>query len=86
MKLWLLCPVEDLQDGGNPWKPPYGKAYGFVVRAETEGEARVAADAEAGAENWYGDHPWKDARHSSCVELRAEGEPGVVMQDLRDAG
>ena len=36
MRLWLLRPQEGLIEGDNPWDPWYDKAFGFVVRAETE--------------------------------------------------
>lgn len=36
MKLWLLRPVVGLDENDNPWWPWYDKAFGFVVRAETE--------------------------------------------------
>jgi len=51
MKLWLLRPVDGLKKNDNPWKPWYDKAFGFVVRADTEEEARALAHADAGDEN-----------------------------------
>ena len=94
MKLWLLRPVEKLPDDENPWEPWYDKSFGFVVRAETEAEARDIAHADAGDEN-RGEflrqktantcEPWKGAKYSTCVELLPEGLAGVVMQDFARA-
>ena len=86
MKLWLLRPVENPQAAkGNPWEPWYNKAFGFVVRAETEEEARKLADGEAGDENRDVCQPWLNAKYSSCVELKVKGEPGVVIRDFAAA-
>lgn len=94
MKLWLLRPVNGLAKNDNPWDPWYDKAFGFVVRADTEAEARDMAHAEAGDENremFLGgktantNEPWRDAKYSTCVELTAEGHAEVVMQDFARA-
>jgi hypothetical protein len=91
MKLWLLRPfIENLDD--NPWYPWYDKAFGFVVRAETEESARNIANKNGGVETGpidltvyrVGGDPWLDPAFSSCVELLAdEGDEGVVITDLR---
>ncbi len=94
MKLWLLRPVDGLAKNDNPWEPWYDKAFGFVVRAETEAEARDMAHAEAGDENrgmFLGgktadtNEPWKNAKYSTCTELLPEGAAEVVMQDFARA-
>ena len=94
MKLWILRPVDGLAKTDNPWEPWYDKAFGFVVRAETEAEARDLADADAGDENrgeFMGRStantkaPWKDAAYSTCVELLPEGAAEVVMKDFASA-
>ncbi len=55
-------------------------AYGFMVRAETEEEARSMASAEAGDE---GADSWTDSNFSTCEAVSgAEGEPGIVMTDF----
>lgn len=94
MKLWLLRPVDGLKKNDNPWEPWYDKAFGFVVRAETEEEARALAHADAGDEN-RGEfmsrtiaatkQPWMDAKYSTCVELLPEGAAEVVMKDFASA-
>lgn len=94
MKLWILKPVENLSQGDDPWEPWYDKAFGFVVRAETEEEARKFAHEQAGDENrgvFLGskiadtNSPWLDAKYSTCTELTVEGEAGVVLQDFHAA-
>lgn len=85
MKLWLLEPLEDTERNyhqpGSPWDPWYDKAFGFVVRAESEADARALANEEHGDE---GD-AWLDPALSKCVELTADGEPGVVLRDFAAA-
>jgi len=91
MKLWLLRPKEDLSNGKNPWNPEYDKAFGFVVRADTEEQAREFAHEDAGDENsgkFANDEtadteqPWKDSKYSTCIELMADGKSGVVIRDF----
>ena len=87
MKLWLLEAKCDLPYGDDPWDPWYDKAFGHVVRAATEHEARKIADANAGAENResYLGKPWIDERYSTCIELIADGEPGIIITDMQAA-
>lgn len=44
MKLWLLRPIDP---HGGLWDPWFDKIFGFVVRAETETEARTLADRKS---------------------------------------
>ena len=88
MKLWLLRPVENLPEGDDPWEPWYDKAFGFVVRAETEDEARSLAHANAGDEKRNrrsSRQPWLDAKYSTCAELTAEGAAEMVIRDIQYA-
>ena len=85
MKLWLLRPVDNLKVGDDPWDPWYDKAFGFVVRAKTEIEAREIADIEGRAENREFDSPWLDAMYSSCLELLSKGEAGLIIRDFASA-
>ncbi len=78
MKLWLLRPV-------TRWHAPYDTADGFVVRAPTESEARAIAQENGGDERDTDGAAWTDPELSTCVELLADGEPGVVLRDY-DAG
>lgn len=95
MKIWLLqAKDQDLPDGVNPWVPWYDKAFGHVVRAETEEEAREIAHNNAGDENrgeFLGEKisktesPWKDSKYSTCIELVHEGESGLIITDFHSA-
>lgn len=93
MKLWELRPAAGYGDErkpmpDDPWEPWYDKSFGFVVRAETEQQAREYADTDAGDENgiYAGNrHPWLDASLSTCKELLQDGEPGVVLRDFASA-
>lgn len=71
-KLWLLRPIF-------PWKAPYEKAGGFVVRASDEDEARSYAADQAGDE---GSDVWIDGNVTACTELAIEGSRGVVLRDF----
>lgn len=94
VKLWILRPTDNLVENDNPWDPWYDKAFGFVVRAETESAARQFADKDAGDEN-RGEflqmtiaqttNPWLDEKYSTCEPLNADGEAGVVMKDFAAA-
>jgi hypothetical protein len=78
MKLWLLRPKE----GRSHWEPWYDKAFGFVVRANSETEARKLASGDAGDE---GEEAWLLQQLSTCVELTADGEAGIIMLDFHSA-
>lgn len=94
MKLWLLLPRTDLNKDDNPWEPWYDKAIGFVVRADTEVDARRIANTHGGDETGLirrdvyrtGGDPWLTANWSTCEELAAcEGEAGLVLRDYSAA-
>ena len=80
-KLWILRPRDD---GNGPWAPWYDKAFGFIVCAASEDEARQIAQANGGDETRSGEPAWTDSNLSTCEEMVA-GERGVVMQDFRSA-
>ena len=73
MKLWELRPAGT---------PAPDTVIGFVVRAETETAARMLAREEAGAEGGF---VWLDDKLSTCVELLAEGDAGVIVADFDPA-
>lgn len=81
--LWILQPVrsEDMT-GDDPWSPWFDKAFGFVVRAETEEQARALAAEQAGDE---GPAPWLSQGYTSCTELERYGETEVIMRDFQAA-
>ena len=91
MKLWLLRPVEGLPD--DPWEPWYDKAFGFVVRAETEQRAREIANENGGDEIGephyiklrHGIDPWLDSTLSTCVELKSDGVEEMIIKDFASA-
>ena len=89
MKLFELRPIENLKDGDNPWEPWYDKSFGFIVRAYTEAEARKIANENAGDENRVEFYktantktPWLYGKYSTCIELRGDGEVGMIMRDF----
>jgi hypothetical protein len=102
MKLWLLKPRRDLPSGDDPWALEWDKAWGFVVRAETEEDARrIATENGLGELNEFSllgnetdeeisfhhhfratnSRVWLDAKYSTCVELTADGEAGMILKD-----
>ena len=82
MNLYLLKPSEENKQAWIPW---YDKAFGFVVRAESELEARTIANNDAGYESYGEQAPWFDPLQSSCEILTANGEPSLVLRDFRSA-
>ena len=85
-KLWLLRPI-DSESG--PWDPWYDKAFGFVVVAPSEGEARAVTRDEAGEEVYDSPddaNPWEDPKLTTCEELTAGNESAhIVMRDFAAA-
>lgn len=92
MKLWLLAAREGLPEGDNPWSPWNDACIGFIVRAETETDARILAQMQSGNESsgvWLGQivantkTPWLEPKYSTCEVLAAEGIPGVIVKEVR---
>lgn len=89
MKLWKLTPRHDslwwCVEGKDPWEPHHEKAFGFVVRAESEEEARWLAHESGGNENdrLPGVRPWLEAQYSTCEELPQKGAREVVLVNFR---
>ena len=75
MKLWILEPAE-------PWAPWYDKVFGSIVRADTENRARDIAAENHGDE---GPLVWRDPEKTTCRELAADGEAGLILQDCAEA-
>ena len=99
-KIWLLRPAKGLDPDDNPWVPWYDKAFGFVVVACTEQEARKFANDNGGDEKYEREHdmhqvfhstkrtpinPWLDCKLTTCVELTADIKEGVVIIDFASA-
>jgi hypothetical protein len=94
MKIFELRPVKNPRDNDNPWYPWYDKIFGFIIKAETEAEARNIANENAGNENngtFLGykiantNTPWLDSKYSTCIELTNDGKAGIIMQDFAQA-
>lgn len=79
MKLWLIEPIDPVSMAWQPW---YDKAFGFVVRAADEKDAREMAAGFSGDE---GSKSWLNAALARCTELLPEGEPGVILRDFASA-
>ncbi len=76
MRLWILRPYHD--DEG-PWASGKACAFGFVVRAESESEARQLVAF------WSGDErpeAWTEGMLTSCEPLSHAGEADVVLSDF----
>jgi hypothetical protein len=101
MDIWILKPLlydglvtYPVEEGDNPWDPWYDKAFGFVVIAETEQDARIIAHENAGDENRgvflsqqtsKTREPWLDPKYTSCKVLVAGNKPGLVLRDFASA-
>lgn len=89
MKLWRLTPRHDsiwwCEDGKDPWHPHHDRAFGFILRAADEEQARWLAHQSAGQENeaLKGIQPWLDASYSRCEEVPAEGATEVLLVNFR---
>jgi hypothetical protein len=74
-KLWHVYAIESEPEWRNPWD----MALGFVIRAETEHEARTLASLACGDE---GKDVWMLQAKSVCIELTGDGYPIVVLRDF----
>lgn len=89
MPLWKLAPRHDslwwCEDGKDPWHPHHDRAFGFVVRAADEEEARWLAHESAGEENHSlpGVRPWLDEAYSSCERVAEAGNAEVLLVNFR---
>lgn len=77
MKLWLL----ERSREGRERDRVYDCANGFVIRAETEEDARIVA-SERPNHGDEGPDCWLDVNRSDATELSVEGSPGVILQDF----
>jgi len=77
--IWELRPINE--DAGH-WVPWYDKSFGFVVIADSEGEARRRAAEYPGDE---GAAVWLDSTETTCEEIDGDDEARVVISDFRAA-
>lgn len=86
MKLWLMRPRDDLPEQDDPWWNRRDSVHGFVVRADTEEQARDIAHQHAAEENRSSAltaAPWLDPKYSSCQQLLPDvGIEGVIIRDF----
>lgn len=95
MKLWIIKARTDLEYANDPWKPWYDKAFGFVIRAETEEAARQLAQGNSGDEArgelsseekpYSPATPWLNPEQSSCFELTSDGKEEMLLRDFAAA-
>lgn len=86
MKLWILEPRPNLAD--DPWYLARREDVQVLVQVRAEGEARARALAQrnGGGETQGGYCPaWTDDHYSTCTELTAEGDEGIIMSRWEEA-
>lgn len=74
MRLWLLEATE-----AGRHHLTCDCSNGFVVREISAPAARKGASLAAGDE---GAKFWTDPTMSTCIELKPEGTPGIILRDL----
>lgn len=90
-RLWLLRPIGIEDDGwpskGSPWdRAGYWDCnHGFVIRADSEQQARRMAAGVPGDENRLSPSPWLMPEHSTAEVLTADGDIGMVMRDFHSS-
>lgn len=83
MKLFLLKAI-------SPFADDWDTAQGFVIRAETEDQARQLAIQNSGDEQpcepGWGAHilteGWALSSNASCEELTSNGEQEIILRDF----
>lgn len=83
--LYILRPVgytDDFKVGA--WDPWYDKAFGYVVSAPNEDEARKLAAMDAKYDTQLS-LAWLDAKQSTCKLLEASTETKIIITDFRAA-
>ncbi|MBX3027062.1 hypothetical protein KF840_19335 [bacterium] len=86
MPFWKLTPINPhLGD----FRGEIEKAFGFVIRAQTEHQARTIANAHSGVEKGpsgtdhygqIGGNPWLDNAKTHCVQVAPDGPDEVVLR------
>jgi len=83
-RLWLLRPRfnRPKELTVSPWQKWYDKAFGFVVCADSDENARWIAAGDCGDE---GREAWLDPIKSTCKELKPSKTAGLIMRDFARA-
>ena len=80
---WLLKRVDEVDEVDEVGYPSemvaWREVVSMVVRASNEKEARRVAGVNADDE---GEGTWLSSDSSSCVELRSDEEPEVILQEF----
>ena len=84
-RIWLLEPIDPncRKPGSSSYRFSYDAYHGFVVCAETEGEAREIASGNPGDE---GADSWTDIAITSCEDIGIANDStstGIVLADMR---
>ena len=79
MKLWRLECHYDLA----PWRGNWDVVEEFVIRAETEKQARRLATSRGGKELEVEPAAWLSRRFSTCEEIAIEGTPTLIAREIR---
>ena len=64
----------------NPNRVDYDQHFGFVIRAESEADARLLASKECGRE--FEQECWLDKNQTSIEELLADGKQEIIVSDF----
>lgn len=84
-KLFILRPKgynTSFEEGA--WDPWYDKAFGYVICAESELEARTIASSDTQYDETLA-AAWLDKKQSTCKELVAGRSTGIIMKDFAAA-
>lgn len=79
MRLWKLSRPGKISDRC----VPYDSAFSFVIRANTEQEAREIANANGGDERDLDGEFWLDPQNASCEELAPDGTHEVISREYK---
>lgn len=89
MKIFLLREIETDGNGWFEWceakelrYSQYAACQGFVVRANSEEDARlIAKECEVKERSAPASDRWLDASVTSCIEIKLDGVQEVIMGD-----
>jgi len=87
MKIWILRPILTSGVQDTPWEGVYDMNFGFIIRAETEEQARIAAQSNASDEAYSFSsreviNCWMNPIQSTCIELSYDGPMEIIMRDF----